>query len=106
VEGQARVVEAEQVQDGGVQVVDVDDVVDRVVAVLIGRAVDDAALDALAARREQLEEVSFSRSRRSISGKASRPQISTPARAIGSRILPVPHPISITGPPHSSARSR
>ena len=41
-------VEAEQVQDGRVQVVDVDLVLDGVVAELVGRAVDDAALEAAA----------------------------------------------------------
>ena len=39
--GQLLVVEAEQVQDRGVQVVDVDLVLDRVVAVVVGGAVDD-----------------------------------------------------------------
>ena len=46
--GQPLVVDAEQVQHRGVQVVDVDDVLDGVVAELVGRAVGDAALDAAA----------------------------------------------------------
>ena len=40
--GELGVVEAEQVQDRGVQVVDVDLVLDGVVAVVVGLAVDDA----------------------------------------------------------------
>ena len=46
--GQLLVVEAEQVQDRGVQVVDADAVDDRLVADLVGLAVVDAALDAAA----------------------------------------------------------
>src|SRR5262249_9672351 len=44
--GQAGVVDAHQMQDGGVQVVDVDLVPHRVPAVLVGGAVDQAAADA------------------------------------------------------------
>ena len=46
--GQPLVVDAEQVQHRRVQVVDLDLVLDGVVAVLVGRAVDRAALDAAA----------------------------------------------------------
>ena len=46
--GELFVVEAQQVQDRGVQVVDVDLVLDRLEAELVGRAVDVAALDAAA----------------------------------------------------------
>ena len=46
--GELLVVEAEQVQDRGVQVVDVDRVLDGLEAELVGRAVDVAALDAAA----------------------------------------------------------
>src|SRR5262249_25772526 len=46
--GQLGVVEAEQVQDGSVQVVDVDRLFDGLVAELVGCAVDMAALDATA----------------------------------------------------------
>ena len=45
---QLRVVEAEQVQDGGVQVVDADAIDGGLVADLVGLAVVDAALDAAA----------------------------------------------------------
>ena len=57
--GQPLVVDAEQVQHRGVQVVDVDDVLDGVVAELVGRAVGDAALDAAAGQpdREALDVV-------------------------------------------------
>ena len=41
--GQAFVIEAHLVQDRGVQVVDVDLVLDRVPAVVVGRSVDHAA---------------------------------------------------------------
>src|SRR3712207_6587087 len=44
--GEPFMVEAEQVQDGGVQVVHVDLVLDRLEAELVGGAVDVAALDA------------------------------------------------------------
>src|SRR5579871_6880240 len=44
--GQLRVVEAEQAQDRGVQVVDVDRILHRLEAELVGGAVDLAALDA------------------------------------------------------------
>ena len=40
--GQPGVIEAQQVEDRGVEVVDVDLVVDGVVAVIVGGAVDDA----------------------------------------------------------------
>ena len=46
--GQVLVVEAEAVQDGGVEVVDVDRILGDVVAVVIGLAVADAGLDAAA----------------------------------------------------------
>ena len=46
--GELLVVEAQQVQDRGVQVVDVDRVLDGLEAELVGRAVDVAALDAAA----------------------------------------------------------
>ncbi len=46
--GQLRVVEAHQVQDRGVDVVDVDSVLDGLVAELVGGSVLDAALDAAA----------------------------------------------------------
>src|SRR5262249_12304423 len=42
---QAPVVDAEEGEDGGVQVVDVDDLLDRGVAELVGGTVVDAALD-------------------------------------------------------------
>ena len=45
-EGQLLVVDAQLVEHGGVQVADVDDVVDGVVAEVVGRAVGHAALDA------------------------------------------------------------
>ena len=41
-EGQAAVVDAQAVQDRGVEVVDVDRVLDDVVAEVVGLAVDDA----------------------------------------------------------------
>ena len=44
------VLDAEQMQQRGVQVVDFDDVLDGVVAQVVGRAVADAALDAAAAQ--------------------------------------------------------
>ena len=44
--GQLGVIEAQQVQHGGVQVVEVDFVFDGVVAVVIGLAVADAGLHA------------------------------------------------------------
>src|SRR5262245_47223148 len=47
-ERQFLVVDAHQVQDGGVQVVDVDPVLDGVHPQLVGRSVDRAALDAAA----------------------------------------------------------
>src|SRR6266446_3512534 len=47
-EGQAFVIQAHQVQDGGVQVVVVDAVLDGAVAELVGGAMDMAALDAAA----------------------------------------------------------
>src|ERR1022692_1255343 len=46
--GEARVVEAQAMQNGGVEVVDVDGAIDDVVAVVVGRAVADAGLDAAA----------------------------------------------------------
>src|SRR3712207_5220871 len=46
--GEPLVVEAEQVQDGGVEVVDVDRLVRHGRAELVGRAVDQARLDAAA----------------------------------------------------------
>ena len=46
--GEPLVVEAEEVQDGGVQVVDVDAVFGGGDAVVVGGAVDEAALDAAA----------------------------------------------------------
>src|SRR5262245_18058773 len=45
---EAAVVVAEQVQDGGVEVADVDGVLDDVVGEVVGLAVDGAALDAAA----------------------------------------------------------
>src|SRR5262249_41249218 len=51
-EGQLLVVEAEQVQDGGVPVVDVYLALDGLVAVLVGGAVAVAALDAAAGHPE------------------------------------------------------
>src|SRR3954452_18617545 len=47
-EGQALVVEAEAVQDGSLEVVDVDFVFDDVEAEVVGRAPGDAGLDAAA----------------------------------------------------------
>ena len=47
-EGQAFVVDAQAVEDRGVEVVDVDGVLDDVVAEVVGLAVDDAGLDAAA----------------------------------------------------------
>lgn len=47
-EGEFFVVDAECVEDGGVEVVDMDGVFDNVVAEVIGLAVDDAGLDAAA----------------------------------------------------------
>ena len=57
--GQPLVIEAQQVQDRRVQVVDVDLVLDGVVAVVVGRAVAEAALDAAAGQphREALRVV-------------------------------------------------
>ena len=54
--GQPRVVQAQQVEDRGVEVVDVDAVLGDVDAVLVGRAVDDPAFDAAAGQpgRERL----------------------------------------------------
>ena len=51
--GQPLVVDAQQVQHRGVQVVDLDLVLDGVVAVLVGRAVDRAALDAAAGQPDR-----------------------------------------------------
>src|SRR5262245_48152898 len=47
-EGELLVVEADEVEDGGVEVVDVDAVFDGLVAEFVGGAVDVAALDAAA----------------------------------------------------------
>src|SRR6186713_1291289 len=47
-EGEPRVVQAEEVQDGGVQVVDVDAVLDGLEAELVGLAVTNAPFDAAA----------------------------------------------------------
>jgi hypothetical protein len=47
-EGELRVVEAEEVEDGGVEVMDVDGVLDDLGAEVVGLAVGDAALDAAA----------------------------------------------------------
>src|SRR5262245_22224869 len=47
-QGEAGVVHAEEVQHGGVQIVDLDFLVDDVVAVVVGGAVDGAAPDAAA----------------------------------------------------------
>src|SRR5207253_1390871 len=47
-EGQALVVEAEEVQDGGLQVMDVDRVIDDVEAEVVGGTVGESALDAAA----------------------------------------------------------
>jgi hypothetical protein len=47
-EGEAFVVEAEEVEDGGVEVVDVDLVLDRTEAEVVGGAVGEAAADAAA----------------------------------------------------------
>ena len=52
-----RVVQAEQVQDGGVQVVDVHAVFDGMVAVLVRRAVDGARFDASAGRADRTSPV-------------------------------------------------
>ena len=46
--GQAQMIQAELVQDGGVEVVDVDLVLDGEVAVIVSRAVEGAAFDAAA----------------------------------------------------------
>src|SRR5262249_8526112 len=46
--GQALVVDAEGVEDGGVQIVDVDGIGGQVVAVLVGRAVGNARFEAAA----------------------------------------------------------
>ena len=48
-----RVIEAEQVQDRGMQVVDVHRVFDGLVAELIGGTVDDAPLDSTAGQPDQ-----------------------------------------------------
>src|SRR5260370_1983950 len=45
---QARVIDAQAMEDGGVEVVDVDGIADDVVAVIVGLAVADAGLDAAA----------------------------------------------------------
>ena len=49
----AGVVDAQAVQDRGVQVVDVDGVLDDVVAVVVGLAVGDAGLDAAAGQPDR-----------------------------------------------------
>ena len=46
--GEALVVDAELVQDRGMQVMDVDDVLGGMIAKFVGRAVRDAGLDAAA----------------------------------------------------------
>jgi len=46
--GEPLIVDAQAVHDGGVEFVDVDRILDNVVAEVIGFAVDDAALDAAA----------------------------------------------------------
>ena len=47
-EGEAVVIHAEAVEDGGVEIADVDGVVDDVVGVIIGRAVADATFHSTA----------------------------------------------------------
>ena len=51
--GQPLVVDAQEVQHRGVQVVDLDLVLDGVVAVVVGGAVDRAALDAAAGQPDR-----------------------------------------------------
>ena len=64
-------VEAHQVQDRGVQVVDVDPVLDGLQAELVGRAVDHAALDAAAGQPHREAQAVVVAALRPFGGRAS-----------------------------------